>query len=140
MNKISIKTLVPDTKYLKDSKTSIDIKSLVTINNFNSYEASINNFNIDCILKSQKEKREKLLSVYNKYYANCIEKIKLVHSANKYDLIFSVPNTLIENISDYYPKYCLDFIESKLKKNLFDTYRINNNTLFITWKYIESSI
>ena len=32
----------------------------------------------------------------------------------------------------------MDFIELKLKENYMDTYRIDNKTVFITWKYIES--
>ncbi len=136
MDKISIKNLVPDTK-IGDSKSSIlDINSMITINN--CMEDSIRTFSADYLIKTSKEKREKLLKIYNKYYAHCIEKIKLFHNAGKFDLIYDVPDKVTENL-DYIPKYCMDFIEFKLKENYMDTYRIDYKTVFITWKYIESS-
>jgi hypothetical protein len=136
MDKLSIKNLVPEVK-VGDSKSSIlDIKSMVTINS--SFEDSINNFNADYLIKTSKEKREKLLKIYNKYYANCIEKIKLFHNAGKVDLIYEVPHSIPESI-DYIPKYCMDYIEKKITDNYMDTFRIDNRTIFITWKYIESS-
>jgi hypothetical protein len=136
MDKISIKNLVPDTK-IGDSKSSIlDINSMITINN--CMEDSIRTFSADYLIKTSKEKREKLLKIYNKYYAHCIEKIKLFHNAGKFDLIYDVPDKVTENL-DYIPKYCMDFIEFKLKENYMDTYRLDYKTVFITWKYIESS-
>ena len=135
MDKISIKTLVPDTKVGNSKSNILDINSLMTINN--SYEDSIKNFNAEYLIKTNKEKREKLLALYNKYYAHCIEKIKLFHNSGKLDLIFDVPDKIPDN-ADYIPKYCMDFIETKLRQNYMDTYRIDNKTIFITWKYIES--
>jgi len=136
MNNISIKNLVPDVK-IGDSRSNIlDIDSLMTINN--TYEESIKNFSADYLIKTNKEKREKLLKIYNRFYAHCIEKIKLFHNAGKFDLIYDVPDKVTDNL-DYIPKYCMDFIEFKLKENYMDTFRIDNKTIFITWKYIESS-
>ena len=135
MDKISIKTLVPNTKIGNLNSNILDINSLQTINN--SYEDSIKNFNADYLIKTNKEKRENLLKVYNKYYAICIEKIKLFHNSGKFDLIYDIPD-IIPTVINYIPKYCMDFIELKLKENYMDIYRINNKTIFITWKYIES--
>ena len=133
---LSIKNLVPDVK-IGDSKSSIlDINSLMTINN--SVEDSIRTFNADYLIKTNKEKREKLLQIYHRFYGNCIEKIKLFHNAGKFDLIYEVPDKVTDNL-DYIAKYCMDFIEIKLKENYIDTFRIDNKTIFITWKYIESS-
>ncbi len=136
MDNLSIKNLVPDLKVSNSKSSVLDINSIMTINN--SVEDSIKNFNAEYLLKSNKEKREKLLKIYNKYYANCIEKIKLFHNAGRLDLIYEVPDKILENL-DYIAKYCMDFIEIKLKQNFMDTYRIDNKTIFITWKYIESS-
>ena len=136
MNNISIKTLIPDANIGNLKNNILDINSLVTITN--SYEDSVKNFNSDYLIKSSTEKREKLLKIYNKYYGMCITKIKLFHSTNKMDLIFDVPEKITEN-QDYICKYCMDFIENKLKQNNMDTFRINNRTIFITWKFIESN-
>jgi hypothetical protein len=136
MNNISIKNLVPDVK-IGDSKSSIlDINSLISINN--SVEESIRTFNADYLIKINKEKREKLLLIYHRLYSNCIEKIKLFNNAGRFDLIYDVPDKIADNL-DYISKYCMDFIEIKLKENYIDTFRIDNKTIFITWKYIESS-
>ena len=136
MNNLSIKNLVPDVK-IGDSKSSIlDINSLISINN--SVEDSIRTFNADYLIKINKEKREKLLLIYHRLYSNCIEKIKLFNNAGRFDLIYDVPDKIADNL-DYISKYCMDFIEIKLKENYIDTFRIDNKTIFITWKYIESS-
>lgn len=136
MNKISIKTLVPEIKVGNSKSNILDIDSLITINN--NYDDSIRKFNAEYLIKTNKENREKLLKIYNKYYANCIEKIKLFHNSGKQDLIYDIPDKILDNL-DYIPKYCMDFIEKKLKENCIDTYRIDNKTIFITWKYIESN-
>jgi hypothetical protein len=136
MKNLSIKTINPNSKISFSNTSSFDINSLMTINN--SYEDSIRNFSADNLIKHNKEKREKLLNIYNKYYAQCIEKIQLYNNAGKFDLIFEIPDKIIDNVN-YIPLYCLEFIETKLKDNFLDTYKINNNTIFITWKYIESN-
>jgi hypothetical protein len=136
MDKISLKNLVPEVRIADSKKSNFDINSLLSINN--NFEDSIRNFNADYLIKSNKDKREKLLKIYHRYYANCIEKIKLFHNAGKMDLIYEVPEYLSEN-PDYLSKYCLDFIEIKLKQNYIDTFRIDKKTIFITWKYIESA-
>ena len=136
MNNLSIKNLVPDVK-IGDSKSSIlDINSLTAINN--SAEDSIRTFNADYLIKTSKDKREKLLQIYHRFYGHCIEKIKLFHNAGKFDLIYEVPDKVTDSY-DCIAKYCMDFLEIKLKENYIDTYRIDNKTIFITWKYIESS-
>ena len=136
MDKLSIKTLVPNTRIGNLKSNIFDIDSLLSINT--SYEDSIKNFNAEYLIKTNKEKREKLLKIYNKYYAHCIEKIKLFHNSGKFDLIYDIPDKMPNDVN-YIPKYCMDFIELKLKENYMDIYRINNKTIFITWKYIESS-
>lgn len=136
MERISIKTLNPNILVGNTTTSTLDIKSLITINNLN--ETNALNFNAEYLIRSNKEKREKILKIYMRFYNQCIEKIKLVHNSNKTDIIFDVPESVMENI-EYVPKYCMDFIETKLKQNYFDTYRMNYKTIFITWKYIESS-
>ncbi len=134
MDKISLKNLVPEVKIAYSKLSQFNIDSLISINS--NLEDSIKDFNADYLIKSNKEKREKLLKIYHKYYANCIEKIKLFHNAGKMDLIYEVPEKVTDN-TDYIAKYCLDFIEFKLKQNYIDTFRMNNKMIFITWKYIE---
>ena len=135
MDKISLKNLVPEVSISDSKKNTLDINSLVIIKN--SYEDTIKNFSPQYLIKSSKEKREQVLKIYNKYYGSCLEKIKLFHNSGKTDMIYSVPENISENII---PKYCMDFIEHKLKQHRLDTLRMTETTIFITWKYIESNI
>ena len=66
------------------------------------------------------------------------EKLKMtgeltIKTTNKTDIYYTIPRVLLEN--DYNPSQCIDFIANKLATENVQTYKINNTTLFITWKY-----
>ncbi len=144
MDKLSISTILQrddvcnnnKNNNKSNNKSNIDIKSLMTITN--SYYDHTINFTADQIIKLNKEKREKILEVYNKYYYKCIEKIKLLNNQGKIDLIYEVPE-IIPECPDYIAKFCIEYMCKKLKENYFDTYMMNPTTLFVTWKYIEAN-
>jgi hypothetical protein len=132
MDKLNIKNLTQNESYdFKD----FDINSLSNVGLANSYD-NILKFNADILIKKRIEKREKLLNIYLKYYKICVEKITQQNNVNKYDLFFNVPNYIVE-CPEYNGKNCILYIQEKLKNNHFDTFIIENNTIFITWKYLE---
>ena len=137
MDKININILVPN-DHVRDesySNGTIDVNTLANMKNSNDNAI---HFNIDSLIKIRKEKREKLLETYIKYYNRCVDKIKMLNNRNITDIFFEVPT----NVPDCYGyKYidCVEFISNKLKIFFMDTYKINNYTLFITWKYIEAN-
>jgi hypothetical protein len=130
MDKINIQTLVPNGTP-PNTNGNLDINSLV-----NMTKQSSNDFSPNQLIHTKNKKREKLLEIFTIQYNKCIEKIKLLNSVDKTDLVFSVPYT-IPDCSIYTSASCIDFIESKLRFINFDTLKINIYTLFITWKYLE---
>lgn len=136
MDKININILVPNTQMHNSNINGIlDVNTLANLKNIND-EAI--NFNIDSLIKIRKEKREKLLETYIKYYNRCIDKIKTLNNRNIYDIFYEVPSH-VPDCYGYKSIDCIEFISNKLKILYMDTYKINNNTLFITWKYIEAN-
>ena len=137
MNKITIKTLVPDAVCGNMTTNRMSVGTFASM--ISSNVDTINSFSSDDLIKSNRVRREKIMEVYNKYYASCIEKIKLLNELGKCDLIFDVPDKNNENSNnpDYISKYCMDYIETELQKKFLNTYRMNNRTIFITWKFVE---
>lgn len=127
---ISIKTIVDKNI---ENKGTLDVLSLCDIKK--SHDKAYN-FTVENLIKRNKEKREKLLEMYIKQYTICLEKIDFQNRKNMTDLFYDVP-LFIPDCIEYNYLECLDFIEIKLKSNFFDIYRVNKNTLFISWKFIE---
>ena len=137
MDKININILVPN-DHVRDesySNGTIDVNTLANMKNSNDNAI---HFNIDSLIKIRKEKREKLLVTYIKYYNRCVDKIKMLNNRNITDIFFEVP-TNVPDCYGYKSIDCVEFISNKLKIFFMDTYKINNYTLFITWKYIEAN-
>ncbi len=141
MNNLSIKTLIPHAKINNFNTNSLNIESLKSIVSSNNsiYDYSIKTFNKNTLLNEKFEKRNRLLKIYYKYYGICIEKIKYNNKLGKTDLIFTVPDRIID-CNDYISKYCLEFISQKLENNKLNTVILDNTIIFITWKFIESNI
>ncbi len=136
MDKINVNMLVPNLQSVNDlTYNTLDVNTLSSMNKLND---SASNFNIESLIKVRKEKREKLLETYIKYYNMCIEKIKALNNRNILDVIFEVPSHVPECYG-YKSIDCIEFISNKLKLLYMDTYKMNINTLFITWKYIEAN-
>lgn len=133
MDKISIQTLVPNAT-VSEKKYGLDINSLLNITKPNNQ-----NFSSEQLIHIKNIKREKLADAYNTFYNKCIDRIKLLNNMDKTDLFFDVPLFLPE-CPNYNPSDCIEFLETKLRFHKFDTLKININTLFITWKYIELSL
>ncbi|ARF09347.1 hypothetical protein Catovirus_2_296 [Catovirus CTV1] len=135
MDKINVNILFSDNYNTETNNNSgvLDVNTLANIKSNND-----TSFNIDSLIKIRKEKREKLLETYIKYYNRCIEKIKVLNNRNITDMFFEVPLT-VPDCYGYKPVDCIEFISNKLNVFYMDTYKINNHTLFITWKYIEAN-
>ena len=132
MDKISVSILTQN-KNNTNGKLSV-----YSISNTKKTHSEANSFNSQTLIKANIIKREQLLDTYMKYYNWCIEKIKIFNSRNQVDLLFNVP-LFIPECPSYSPVKCIEFIDRKLKKLHFDTYQVNMNNLFITWKYLESN-
>lgn len=123
MNKINVEIL---------SQQPVDTE----LNTSNIIQNTNELFKSSELLKIKDNRRNKLYDQYNIYYNLCINKIKKANAIKKTDLIFTVPKYIFGNY-EYNSIDCIDFIENKLHKSNFDTTKINEKTLFITWIYLE---
>ena len=96
-------------------------------------------FKTSDLLKVKTEKRNKLCIIYRTFYIDCINKIKIKNKMDITDYIYRVP-VIKFNIPDYSCSDCIDFINEKLEKSGFHTLKLNNHTLFISWKYLEVEV
>lgn len=95
-------------------------------------------FNVDMLMQKREIKRKKILDNFTEMYEQCVRKIEIANDLNKTDLLFCVKNH-IPDCPDYDPDFCVDYIRNKLHDLHFDTYKINNTTIFITWLYMETN-
>jgi hypothetical protein len=134
MNNLSITNLVNNNSSAYNvTNGNLDVQSLMSIKNSHD---RVKEFNPDVLIQRRIDLRNKLLEIYTRYYDKCIENIKLVNNQNRNDLIFEVPKK-ISDCPEYFPIFCLNFIEQKLKDNFIDVLRVSYCSIFITWKFIE---
>ena len=72
-------------------------------------------------------------------YQICWEKIKIANINEKNDIIYKIP-LFIADCIDYNPLSCLEYIELELRKLSFDTLKLNNCSIFISWIYLEVNL
>lgn len=87
------------------------------------------------INERRKKKRNWLVDMYNK----CCTQIKEADELGLTDIIFTVPEIIIEN-SSYKHIEAIEYISKNLREQKLDTYIIDNRNLFVTWKYIEINL
>ena len=87
------------------------------------------------LLKVREDKLVKLYNRYNGYYRLCIEKIKDANNRYRTDILFKVPGILFGE-PEYKASECIDFIKQKLDKEDFITTKVNNITIFVSWKFV----
>lgn len=128
MDKINIENLFHcKTKLVSNSSNILDVNSIVHNNK---------SFNINDLIETREKKRILLLNNYIKYYDKCLKKIEIANNLDKTDLLYSVDEYILD-CPEYKSIDCIKYIKNKLEQDFFDTYIINNNTLFITWLYLE---
>ena len=127
MDKINIENLFHCKT--QSSNKILDVKSIVQ---------NKKSFNIDVLIEVREKKRKELLNNYVKYHEKCLQKIEIANNLGKTDLLYTVDQS-IADCPEYKSIDCIEFIKNKLEKELFDTYVVNNKTLFITWLYLEAN-
>jgi len=88
------------------------------------------------LIEHQHKKKEKVIKQYVKYYDMCLKQIQLANNLDKTDIFFSIPNNIL-GCNEYKSNDCIEYIKQKLEEHLFETFIINNTTIFITWHNIE---
>lgn len=90
----------------------------------------------EMIINNLKKRNKDKLNQYKLIFKSCIALIKKSISDNQTDILFTVSST-IPNCPDYDPNECLKYISNKIIKNKLNTYIIDSNNIFITWKNIK---
>ena len=83
----------------------------------------------------RRKKRNWLVNMYNQ----CCAKIKDADDSGLTDIIFTLPEIIIEN-SSYKHKEAIEYISKNLREQKLDTYIIDKRNLFVTWKYLELNL
>lgn len=90
---------------------------------------------LNSINDRRKKKRNWLVDMYNQ----CCAKIKDADDAGLTDIIFTLPEIIVEN-SSYKHIEAIEYVSKNLRDQKIDTYIIDNRNLFVTWKYLELNI
>lgn len=94
-------------------------------------------FDVKEILKEKEQNRGKIIKNYNELYKACLRKMDITNKVlKKTDMIFSLKDYKTNTV-DFNPEECINYIDNKLEDLKVDTYRIDSNTLFISWFYLE---
>ena len=133
MPKISIDTLFPNEKH---KKTGLDIETIFP-KNVRS-DTSLPYFNSGELYEERHKKVINLHILYRQLLSQCIDNIKNNNDMDITDMIYQVPLYM-----HMQPKYnstdCLQYIESKLRKQYIDTYILSKKEIFVSWLHVEKN-
>ena len=132
MEKISINLLT--SKNNDDNDCPAGYLSINTMTSKKTKESYLTQ--IDNLVKERKNRRRKLLTEYDKLFERCFERILIADKMNKTDICFDMPEHIL-GCNEYILSESMEFLENKLRSLDIDTLRISNNSLFISWLYIE---
>jgi hypothetical protein len=137
-SKISINDIFPDSNLSNNRNKKLDIQTLF-INSPLNQEPDIS-LKSEYIINKIKKRRDIKLKHYRHILRYCYKKITDADENEETDLIFTINDSIIDNIKDckeFDPRTCLEYISHKLRADYFDTVILKDTVLFITWKYME---
>ena len=135
---MNIETLMPSkNRNYNRNKGILDVNMISSGKSLNiNPEKDFNSTKLlDSIYEKRKRKRDWLVEMYNL----CCNKIKGADDSGLTDIIFNLPEIILEN-SSYRHKEAIEYISKSLRTQKIDTLEINNKSLFVTWKYLELNL
>lgn len=131
---MNIENLMPSYNKNYNTRKTLDVYTI-------SHGSKINvepqrDFDSNDLLNSIINKRQKMRNWLVDMYNQCCYKIKEANESGLTDIIFELPDIILEN-SSFKHKDCIEYISKNLREQYIDTLIMNDNKLFITWKYIE---
>jgi hypothetical protein len=130
---LSVDKLFPEGGRSGKGGKKLNIDSLFGEKNDDDYEIE---FSSDILIEKIEARRKIKLKCFNHMLKYCYDRIMSVDNIHDTDMIFTVVD-MIPECKDYDSLECLEFISVKLREQDFDTIILSDNTMFITWKYIE---
>ena len=91
------------------------------------------------LLNSINDRRKKKRNWFVEMYNQCCAKIKDADDTGLTDIIFTLPEIIVEN-SSYKHIEAIEYVSKNLRDQKIDTYIIDNRSLFVTWKYLELNL
>ena len=133
-SRMTIENLMPSNNHNYNNTKKLDV---FTISNGKKINTDPDrDFNSNDLLNSIYEKRQKYRNWLVDIYNQCSNKIKQADDDGLTDIIFELPDIILEN-SSYKHKDAIEYISKNLREQKIDTLIIDKKKIFITWKYIE---
>ena len=135
LHNLTIDNLMPAKNNVNYSNGKLDISCISRDKFINDVPEK--EFDSDVLLKNIKKRRLEIRNTYVKCYNLCCEKILDAENTGLTDLIFKLPETTFIDFNGCKDIDIIDYIAKKLKQNKLDVLIMKNDTIFITWKFIE---
>lgn len=128
MDKISISNIlgIPEENVIGNFGSNI-----ITNQKKKSIKSEVNE-----IIQKNTKRREDKLNLYRQYLRNCIKQIKYENQYQKTEIFFKVDG-IIYGHPEYDRDECIEYLLIELMKYHFDVYQVDENRIFISWKYTE---
>lgn len=78
----------------------------------------------------------KIIHKYSELLNQCLNRIRYASGSGKTDLFYVIPK-FIFGFNEYNYKECCSYIIKRLRNLYMDVTTIDDNTIFISWYYIE---
>lgn len=108
-----------------------------TIGEYKSSQKTIKT-TIENIIKVNNERKKSKIKLYRMMLRECINKIERQNLLRKIDTTFKFDD-IIYGHPEYIRDECIDYVINELNTYHFETYRIDNKTIFISWKFMDSN-
>lgn len=90
---------------------------------------------VEDLIQSNRERRDNKIKLYRNVLRNCIMLISSKNKLHSNEMIFKISYTLYGH-PEYDVDECMQYIIMELTKLKFDIYRIDRNSIYISWKYL----
>lgn len=133
MEKININNLFPSVV----TDDPLDVHSLFNLEEQKNRKKM--NFNLDKLVKLREERKNKVISQYEKVLGFCLNKITLANNMNMLEVIYEIPEVMFGSF-EYNPVDCILYINEKLKDMKLDTLILDDFSLYISWSNLGKNL
>lgn len=89
------------------------------------------------VIEIDQQREDDKIKSYRRKLRECISQIKQEQLIRKTDLFFKIDDISLGH-PDYVRDECSNYILTELKKYKFDVFKLDQNTIFVSWKYLKS--
>jgi hypothetical protein len=140
MNNLSIDNIFNNNNYNYTNMNQVDITSLFNYK-YNVDKVTLpksHTVDINKLITTKENKKNKIKSNYCNIYNNLILKINKEDDRQKTFLIFNIPQVML-SCPEYSYLDCISYIKHHLEENKIDMLMLDNYIMFVSWKNIEKN-